>query len=144
METTTTATADVTMTIIAEVEPTRKKKGAPEPGPELPVDESQAGVSYIEFEELKGIGNDEYNGDFDHVLETLYTNIGSDDWKVQYDTVNLLRVLNKHHRDLFMKSLTQVTPFVRDQVDNLRSNLMKNSLMLVKEVALFTHMIGGF
>jgi hypothetical protein len=31
----------------------KPKKQKPEPGPELPVDESQVGVSYIEFEGLE-------------------------------------------------------------------------------------------
>ncbi len=60
----------------------------------------------------------------------------SDDWRKQYDAVNQLRVLNKFHKEFLSTRLSQDTIgiFIKAQVDNLRSNLSKNALLLVQEV----------
>lgn len=57
----------------------------------------------------------------------------SDDWKAQYEAVNLLRQLGKHHHAQLAVHLPLLADFVRAQVDNLRSNLMKNALLFLKE-----------
>lgn len=57
----------------------------------------------------------------------------SDDWKAQYEAVNLLRQLSKHHHSQLAFHLPHLADFVRAQVDNLRSNLMKNALLFLKE-----------
>lgn len=93
------------------------------------------GVSYLEFDDLQAFDEAE----LPEIYHKVNLNILSEDWKVQYDTINLMRVLNKHHRNTdFILLMGEVAAFVHDQVDNLRSNLMKNSLMFVKEVAMGT------
>jgi len=59
----------------------------------------------------------------------------SEDWKHHYDCLNLLRALNKHRREQLLAFLGKLgTNFIKEQVENLRSNLSKCALMLVKEV----------
>lgn len=63
----------------------RKPKQKIEPGPEVPVDGTEVGVSYIAFEDIQ-----DYQGDLD--VASLHAQIResskSEDWKQQYDAVN--------------------------------------------------------
>ncbi len=99
-------------------------------GPEHPMDDSQVGVSYIEFSDLKDPG----------VVDsaTLTSLAISEDWKHHYECLNLLRALNKYHRDYLLSEEVLCgklgVQFVKEQIDNLRSNLSKCALMLIKEV----------
>ena len=101
-------------------------------GPEHPTDDSLVAVSYIEYEHLEDPGQIED--------KEVLAFASSDDWKQQYDCLNMMRALNKHHRDYLLRGDEEsilssiVAQFVREQVDNLRSNLAKCALMRVKEV----------
>lgn len=101
-------------------------------GPEHPTDDSLVAVSYIEYEHLEDPG--QFDG------KELAALTASEDWKQQYDCLNLIRALNKHHRDYLLGGAEEsllslvVAKFAREQIDNLRSNLAKCALMLVKEV----------
>ena len=63
---------------------------------------------------------------------------------MHYEGLNIIRALNKHRRDTLLGLPDEVTeetflskaiaPFVKEQIDNLRSNLSKCALMLIKEV----------
>ena len=76
------------------MEQTKPKKKAPEPGPEQPEDESQAGVTYLTYEELRPLTEEEQKN-----IESLFSQISelskNEDWKFQYEAVNLLRIANK-------------------------------------------------
>jgi len=64
-----------------------------------------------------------------------------EDWKQQYESLNVLRALNKYHRQVLLDGGDSedsmlakiVAPFIAAQVNNLRSNISKCALMLVKE-----------
>lgn len=44
-----------------------------------------------------------------------------------------MRSLNKFNRDVLLANIEKLAKFVRQQIDNLRSNLSKNSLLFLKE-----------
>lgn len=78
-------------------------------------------------------------------MKTIISMIKSDDWKQHYDALNALRVLNKFNRDTLLGERSAygseesecsriIAQFVKEGVDNLRSNLTKCALMLVKEI----------
>lgn len=73
----------------------KPKKKAPEPGPEQPEDESMAGVNYLTFEELRPLSEEEAHN-IDSFTETIVDLSKSDDWKNQYEAINLLRIFNKN------------------------------------------------
>ncbi len=107
-------------------------------GPEHPTDDSMVGVSYIEFEQLEEPSPQQYD------VASLVALAESEDWKLHYECLNILRAINRHNREYLLGSpasaagesiLSRIAaPFVRDQIDNLRSNLSKCALMLVKEL----------
>lgn len=66
-------------------------------------------------------------------MSSLLESASSDDWKAQYEAINTLRSLNRYNTDVLVAYLDQFSKFVRSQVDNLRSNLSKNSLLFLKE-----------
>jgi len=76
--------------------------------------------------------------------KTLAAMMEGEDWKQQYESLNVLRALNKYHREVLLdggdseESLMAkvIAPFIASQVDNLRSNISKCALMLVKEIYL--------
>jgi hypothetical protein len=55
-----------------------------------------------------------------------------EEWRMQYDVLDNLRVLNKHNPSELQ--LAHFTRFISDQVDNLRSNNSRNALTLVYEI----------
>ena len=57
----------------------------------------------------------------------------AEDWLAMFNATNNLRVLNKYHSGVLMENLEFFSNFVKSQVENLRSNLSKNSLMLCTE-----------
>jgi len=105
-------------------------------GPEILPEEAQVGVSYIEYEALEAPDMSKLDG------KTLAGMMEGEDWKQQYESLNVLRALNKYHREVLFEggeseeSLMSrvIAPFIASQVDNLRSNISKCSLMLVKEM----------
>lgn len=119
------------------MESSKKKKSTVEDlGPENLPDDAQVGVSYIEFDLL-----DALPASFDLKSMTA-TLLDIDDWKQQYDALNVLRSINKYQRETFLGSCEEedsllskvIAPFLAQQVDNLRSNISKCALMLVKEI----------
>jgi hypothetical protein len=59
-----------------------------------------------------------------------------DNWEVQFESVNLLRRLTKHHPEVFFSKVTlhNVVLDVVKWADSLRSSLAKNSLILIEEM----------
>lgn len=78
------------------MEQKQNKKKQQEPGPEHPVVEAQQAVAYLSFEELEDL-EEGTRGDLDLVFHTINDKAKSDDWRMQYDAINQLRVLNKFH-----------------------------------------------
>lgn len=73
-----------------------KKKAVPveDMGPEHLPEDQQVGVSYIEFEALQDMGVP----DLAQIAEMATTG-GSEEWKQHYDCLNLIRAVNKYHRE---------------------------------------------
>jgi hypothetical protein len=68
---------------------------------------------------------------------------GEEDWKAHYECLNLIRGLNKYHREYILGGpeeeqsssiLSALSLFISNQVNNLRSNVSKCALMLIKEL----------
>ena len=58
----------------------------------------------------------------------------STDWKQAFDYLDVLRKINKFHPEDFAALFPKVSPFILSNIGNLRSNLIKNGLILIKEV----------
>jgi len=58
----------------------------------------------------------------------------SDIWKDQYEALDTIRCLNKHHYPFLVACLSDIADFCKAHVENLRSNVSKNALMAVKEI----------
>ena len=114
----------------------KRSKMAPEDlGPENLPEDKQVGVTYIEYDNLEAPELSKLDG------KTLAAMMEGDDWKQQYESLNVLRALNKYQREVLLDGGDSedsmlakiVAPFIAAQVDNLRSNISKCALMLVKE-----------
>jgi hypothetical protein len=76
----------------------RKPKQAPEDlGPENLPEDAQVAITYIEFDQLEAPELSKLDG------KTLANMMESDDWKQQYESLNVLRSLNKYHREVLME-----------------------------------------
>jgi|LauGreDrversion4_2_1035121.scaffolds.fasta_scaffold411697_2 hypothetical protein len=114
-------------------------------GPENLPEDAQVGVTYIEYESLEAPEMSKIDG------KTLAAMMEGEDWKQQYESLNVLRALNKYHREILLEGgdseeslmAKVVAPFIANQVDNLRSNISKCALMLVKEIYLKGAEISG-
>ena len=104
-------------------------------GPENLPEDQLVGVSYIQYDNLEEPELSKLDG------KTLATMMEGEDWKQQYESLNVLRALNKYHRQVLLDGGDSedsmlakiVAPFIAAQVNNLRSNISKCALMLVKE-----------
>lgn len=57
-----------------------------------------------------------------------------EEWHNQFSALDNLRIINKFHVDTLMFYLSQFAPFIKSGVDNLRSGISKNALMLTTEL----------
>lgn len=100
-------------------------------------DSGSALIVYATYEDLPNY-YDESTTDFNNVFEILHCLVKEDvDWRVQFDVVENLRIINKYSPKLFQTYLTQFSVFLQRCIDNLRTNLSKNTLLFMKE--LFLH-----
>jgi hypothetical protein len=61
---------------------------------------------------------------------------GSDEeWRMQYDALDNLRVLNKYHGAVF--PVNEFTRFISEQIENLRSNNSRVGLNLAFELLVY-------
>ena len=75
----------------------KKQKMAPEDlGPENLPEDAQVGVTYIEYDSLEAPEISKLDG------KTLANMMESEDWKQQYESLNVLRALNKYHREVLL------------------------------------------
>lgn len=76
-----------------------------------------------------------HDADLSSVIQKLKQQTNPDaNWKEHFDVIEGLRVLNKFHANEFRNHLSEFNDFLGKSVDNLRSNISKNALMLIKEV----------
>lgn len=71
----------------------------------------------------------------DNVLKQALSalNAGTDNWKRQFEALNEMRYLTLHHHDLIKPQLKDITKTLLGNVGNLRSSIIKNSLMCLQE-----------
>jgi len=94
---------------------------------------SMASNVYSAYEDLPDFFKD--STDFQNLFNDLQSQIKEDaDWKIQFDVIENLRILNKFHPKEVGKYLHQFPAFLQRCIDNLRTNLSKNTLLLIKEV----------
>lgn len=91
---------------------------------------NQQAVKYTSFDDLTNelpILDEAFLGELIKAKE-------STDWKLAFDYLDVLRKINKFHPEDFAALFPKVLPFILSNVGNLRSNLIKNGLVLMKEV----------
>ena len=64
----------------------------------------------------------------------MANNSCDEQWRMQYDAVMNLRILNKFYFHVFEQIIDQLSVFISKQIDNLRSNNSRNALALFQEV----------
>ena len=94
------------------MESVKPKKQKVEPGPELPQDDSQAGVQYLNYEELQPLSEEQLQNVDNTLVNTLKEKTSSEDWKAQYEAVNILRSLSKFHRDILVDIIAEFSKFI--------------------------------
>ena len=57
-----------------------------------------------------------------------------ENWRSVFISIDQLRFLNKFYRSDLTATILQFTPHIIESIQNLRSSIRKNSLMLVKEI----------
>jgi hypothetical protein len=94
-------------------------------------------VSYTQYADLQDFDPEhEFCKDVDSFVNKTMKDMMADpeDWLAQFNAINNLRVMSKyHHGSALMENLETFTPFVKASVENLRSNISKNSLMFCTE-----------
>lgn len=87
---------------------------------------------YSAYEDLPRFYQDTTN--FTELFRSLQQQAQEDlDWKLQFDVVENLRILNKFYAKELGDNINQFGLFIFKAIDSLRSNLSKNALLLVKE-----------
>jgi len=88
---------------------------------------------YTSFDDLTNCYDDSSN--IDAIIEELNSQVHSNEnWRVHFDAIESLRVLNKYYSNETRIHLSKLIPFLQRSLESLRSNLSKNTLMLIKEV----------
>ena len=95
----------------------------------------QAVVKYTSFQDLT---DDISNLDENFLIEINKIKEASD-WKQSFDYLDMLRKYNKFHPEEFLVIFPKLMWFLISNINNLRSNLTKNALTLLKEI--FTYNI---
>ena len=93
-------------------------------------------VSYTPFAELEDFeAEHQFKAEFDVFMSKTMKQMMADpeDWLAWFNAMNNLRIMSKYHSAVLMENLEYFTPFVKISVDNLRSNISKNSLMFCNE-----------
>ena len=65
-----------------------------------------------------------------------------ENWTGLFDAITEMRIMNKYHVATLMKYLNKLTDFIKNSVDNLRSGISKNALMLTTEISLNEDAVG--
>ncbi len=95
----------------------------------------QAVVKYTSFQDLI----DDISNLDDNFLIEINKIKDVSDWKQSFDYLDMLRKYNKFHADEFLVIFPKLMWFLISNINNLRSNLTKNALTLLKEI--FTYNI---
>lgn len=85
-----------------------------------------------------------FKTDLEQYLKVVITSVFEDpeNWTGIFDAINEMRIMNKYHVATLMKYLNKLTDFIKNSVDNLRSGISKNALMLTTEISLNEDAVG--
>ena len=112
------------------------KKGMPEKTKEEEEKLKEQAVTYIQYDELTDFEADHpFNTKFSEYIEKdmIKDTLDSELWKEQFDTIDTLRRIHKFHPQKFIDHVGLYNEFLKLSVQNLRSGIAKNSLMLSNE-----------
>ena len=60
--------------------------------------------------------------------------LNDEDWSVIFEGLDDLRIANKFHGDDLAENLDFLAPLIKSAVENLRSSITKNAIVLCKEI----------
>ena len=91
----------------------------------------QENETYLTYNELEAVENPE------EALQNLLGSARSSDWSVNFESLNLIRKLLKHHPGVFLSQVTlhNLALDIVRWADSLRSSLCKNALITIGELA---------
>ena len=80
-------------------------------------------------------GDHSFHSDRSNSLTVTLPNLIKDPelWKEQFDTIDVLRQMNKFHAEVLLEHIPSFLTFLKLSVENLRSGISKNSLMFCTE-----------
>jgi len=91
---------------------------------------------YTSFDDLVNCYHDSLK--IDTIIDELKTQVNNEDnWRIHFDAIESLRILNKYYSNETRAHLNKLIPFLQKSLESLRSNLSKNTLMFIKEVFLY-------
>lgn len=90
-------------------------------------------VDSYTFEELKEVP-DKSVDEIMAETQKLIAESNDEMWRMQWDAVLNLRIVNKFHYSALEPKVAELGDFIRGQVENLRSNNSRNSLQLFEEL----------
>eukprot|EP00359_Climacostomum_virens_P009998 CAMPEP_0204908738 /NCGR_PEP_ID=MMETSP1397-20131031/7628_1 /ASSEMBLY_ACC=CAM_ASM_000891 /TAXON_ID=49980 /ORGANISM="Climacostomum Climacostomum virens, Strain Stock W-24" /LENGTH=249 /DNA_ID=CAMNT_0052078361 /DNA_START=1 /DNA_END=747 /DNA_ORIENTATION=+ len=82
-------------------------------------------ISYSDYSELRNASVD---------ADELFGLLRSPDWRMQFDGLNLVRVLNKFQWEYFLSLAADALPILVTLTDSPRSQLSKNALTAIGEI----------
>jgi hypothetical protein len=101
----------------------------PDPNPDIEVDD-EASAKYTEYRDL----GDFESYDTESTIQQLADKSKEHGWKEKFATIDDLRRVNKFHKADMENHIHYFTEFIVANVDNLRSSISRNSLLLVNEI----------
>ena len=90
-------------------------------------------ISVVKYTEYQDLIDDKVPID-EVFIQELNRIKDSLDWKLSFDMMDILRKYNKFNPDVFIGIFPKILGFLVANINNLRSNLIKNALILIKEI----------
>lgn len=88
---------------------------------------------YTAFDDLENCYEDTSN--FGAIISDLKEQVTTEDnWRIHFDAIESLRILNKYYPNDIRKYFADLIVFLQKSMESLRSNLSKNTLMLIREI----------
>jgi len=88
---------------------------------------------YTAFDDLENCYEKDSN--FGAIISELKDQVESEDnWRIHFDAVETLRILNKYYPNEIRRFFADLVTFLQKSLESLRSNLSKNTLMLIREI----------
>jgi hypothetical protein len=98
------------------------------------IEESSSKIEYVNFDNLEEFPN---NVDFEVIWKECYSHLDdvqTTDWLGQYNSINILRRLNKFEQKVFEALLDKLIFSIAKLASSIRSNISKLALILCGEI----------